>query len=266
MERWASFILVPVGTRGWSALRSLSALVGTITQACIALALVWFLGGFAVSTQAQTFRIISPDVEQNHFLGERFIFHGMGCTGGNLSPALEWSDAPAGTKSFALMVHDPDAKTGVPAAGTEWFTTFRQRRSRPFAGSRHVRRCALAGGKSAGPDRLRNSRLEWSLSSAGRQPACVQLYLMCTVDRKARGAGRSNSLPRGIPSQSRRDRPGGVIGPVWAISVVRAPDGVSYAETSRGCKQSLILMRRLWLAEIQTRQMTGFTSWTEPLN
>ena len=29
--------------------------------------------------------------------------------GEDVSPALEWSDAPAGTRSFALVCHDPDA-------------------------------------------------------------------------------------------------------------------------------------------------------------
>ena len=31
------------------------------------------------------------------------------CQGDDVSPALAWSDAPAGTKSFALIVDDPDA-------------------------------------------------------------------------------------------------------------------------------------------------------------
>jgi Raf kinase inhibitor-like YbhB/YbcL family protein len=31
------------------------------------------------------------------------------CEGDDVSPALAWSDAPAGTKSFALIVDDPDA-------------------------------------------------------------------------------------------------------------------------------------------------------------
>lgn len=32
-----------------------------------------------------------------------------GCGGANRSPELHWKGAPRGTKSFALIVHDPDA-------------------------------------------------------------------------------------------------------------------------------------------------------------
>lgn len=43
------------------------------------------------------------------------------CAGAGTSPALAWSDAPAGTKAFVLIVHDPDA----PRAGgfTHWIVT-----------------------------------------------------------------------------------------------------------------------------------------------
>jgi len=41
------------------------------------------------------------------------------CQGDDSSPALAWSDAPAGTKTFALIVDDPDAPD--PAAPrTTW--------------------------------------------------------------------------------------------------------------------------------------------------
>jgi Raf kinase inhibitor-like YbhB/YbcL family protein len=33
--------------------------------------------------------------------------------GADLAPALEWTDAPAGTSSFALIVDDPDAPAGT---------------------------------------------------------------------------------------------------------------------------------------------------------
>ena len=36
-----------------------------------------------------------------------------GCGGKNVSPQLSWSGAPAGTKSFALVIDDPDAPSGT---------------------------------------------------------------------------------------------------------------------------------------------------------
>jgi Raf kinase inhibitor-like YbhB/YbcL family protein len=41
-----------------------------------------------------------------------------GCGGANHTPSLDWSGAPKATKSFALIVHDPDA--ALPGGFDHW--------------------------------------------------------------------------------------------------------------------------------------------------
>lgn len=60
----------------------------------------------------QAFKLKSTDVLDNQPLKPAQVFNGFGCNGGNRSPQLEWSGAPAGTKSFAVTIYDPDAPTG----------------------------------------------------------------------------------------------------------------------------------------------------------
>jgi Raf kinase inhibitor-like YbhB/YbcL family protein len=64
------------------------------------------------STGKTHFALSSPDIADGGKISEAQVFNSFGCSGGNASPALSWSNAPAGTKSFALLVHDPDAPTG----------------------------------------------------------------------------------------------------------------------------------------------------------
>jgi Raf kinase inhibitor-like YbhB/YbcL family protein len=67
-----------------------------------------------MSTQ---FTLTSTDIAPNGPIAMEQVFNAFGCSGGNLSPALAWSGAPAGTKSYALLCHDPDAPTG----GAGWW-------------------------------------------------------------------------------------------------------------------------------------------------
>ena len=73
-----------------------------------------FLFGVAMlaSTAAGAFEITSSDVAPGAKIADEQVFSGFGCKGGNISPELKWSGAPSGTKSFALMLYDPDAPTG----------------------------------------------------------------------------------------------------------------------------------------------------------
>src|SRR5580693_2503588 len=61
------------------------------------------------------FTVRSNSFKDGDYLGKEHILSadvGFGCAGGNKSPHLTWSGAPAGTKSFAVTCFDPDAPTG----------------------------------------------------------------------------------------------------------------------------------------------------------
>jgi Raf kinase inhibitor-like YbhB/YbcL family protein len=61
---------------------------------------------------AQSMTLTSSDITEGGTIVNEQVFKGFGCTGGNVSPALSWSGAPGGTKSFAVSIYDPDAPTG----------------------------------------------------------------------------------------------------------------------------------------------------------
>lgn len=66
----------------------------------------------ACGGSAAAFELSSPDLTPGVPMAEKFTFNGFDCKGDNVSPELRWQNPPEGTKSFALMVHDPDAATG----------------------------------------------------------------------------------------------------------------------------------------------------------
>jgi Raf kinase inhibitor-like YbhB/YbcL family protein len=72
---------------------------------------------FSIHSARAEFRLLSSDVSAGKAIGADFIFNSFGCTGKNVSPQLKWTGAPAGSKSFAVLVHDPDAPTG----GAGWW-------------------------------------------------------------------------------------------------------------------------------------------------
>lgn len=79
----------------------------TIAAATLALGLLT-----AGAANAQGFTVTSPDVTEGGTIKAEQVFKGGGCTGNDISPVLNWTGAPAGTKSFAVTLFDPDAPTG----------------------------------------------------------------------------------------------------------------------------------------------------------
>ncbi len=66
----------------------------------------------AATLEAESLTLSSDDITDGKLMSKAQEFNGFGCTGNDLSPHLQWSGTPEGTKSFALTVYDPDAPTG----------------------------------------------------------------------------------------------------------------------------------------------------------
>lgn len=60
----------------------------------------------------QPFTLTTPAFENGEKIPERFT-----CDGDDVSPRLDWSSPPEGTRSFALVLEDPDAPS---ATFTHW--------------------------------------------------------------------------------------------------------------------------------------------------
>jgi Raf kinase inhibitor-like YbhB/YbcL family protein len=58
------------------------------------------------------FELTSLDFSAGGNLLDSVVLNGLDCHGPNISPALQWSDAPAGTKGFALVLDDYEARGG----------------------------------------------------------------------------------------------------------------------------------------------------------
>ncbi|NDI87641.1 YbhB/YbcL family Raf kinase inhibitor-like protein [Undibacterium crateris] len=97
-------------------------------------------GGSNAFADVPKFTASSNDLNSGTF-DAKYIANGFGCSGGNVSPEIHWSNAPVGTKSFVVTVYDPDAPTGT---GFYHWTVY----NIPASTS------ALARGVGNAPDRL----------------------------------------------------------------------------------------------------------------
>ena len=59
------------------------------------------------------FTLTSPGLADGGTLDSSHAASANNCGGGNVSPALQWRNAPAGTKSYAVTIFDPDGAKGL---------------------------------------------------------------------------------------------------------------------------------------------------------
>lgn len=70
--------------------------------------LTLILGILLIPQQTHALILESPAFKHNESIPVKYT-----CDGSDISPSLKWSDIPERTKSFVLIVDDPDARSGT---------------------------------------------------------------------------------------------------------------------------------------------------------
>jgi Raf kinase inhibitor-like YbhB/YbcL family protein len=126
-------------------------------------------GGLAMSLSAANaagvFHLTSPAFEDDGTLAVKYAGKREGnanCIGDNVSPPLSWSDAPEGTKSFALVMTDPEGRApqgvthmliyGIPVSVTNFAEGELSQPSEKFIGGKSTMNLAVYAGPCTPPN------------------------------------------------------------------------------------------------------------------
>lgn len=86
-----------------------------IRRSLLSLSLSLLLASACASSQppiASAFSLKSSAFRENETLADSTVLNGLDCKGANVSPPLNWENAPAGTRGFALVLDDFEARGG----------------------------------------------------------------------------------------------------------------------------------------------------------
>ncbi len=166
----------------------------------MSVALPWFLllmtvvPAVGIGTPAtNVLRLTSPAYRNHAGIPARFT-----CDGRNISPPLAWSGAPAGTKSFVLILEDPDAPDPAAPQMTwiHWllYDIPASVHALPEAGSKH-----LPAGTRAGTNSWKRTAYGGPCPPIGRHRYFHLLYALDVVlpDLYAPGKARLETAMRG---------------------------------------------------------------------
>jgi len=85
--------------------------LASVAAVAAASALVW-PGHASGHPSATPLALRSSALAPGRTIYRNQVYDRLGCSGGNISPALSWYHAPAGTHSFAVLMFDSDAPGG----------------------------------------------------------------------------------------------------------------------------------------------------------
>ncbi len=134
---------------------------------------------------AMTLKVTSPA-----FAGGSMIPVKYTCDGENVSPPLNWSGAPSGTKSLALVCDDPDAPSG------EWvhWVLFNIPPLTRSLGEAVTRDGVLADGSRQGVNDFRKTGYDGPCPPGGTHRYYFKVYALGTVLNLAPGAAKADLM------------------------------------------------------------------------
>lgn len=83
--------------------------VAGIVSVALSLSLAWLAASANAAAAQGAFALTSTDLHDGGRFANAQVYNRDECKGDNVSPQLSWRNAPAGTKSFAVTIFDPDA-------------------------------------------------------------------------------------------------------------------------------------------------------------
>ncbi|WP_078085284.1 YbhB/YbcL family Raf kinase inhibitor-like protein [Microbulbifer mangrovi] len=96
--------------------RTATLLATRVTGISVPLLIRLCVAALALSTgqvaRADSLQLASSTLADGERMPPAQLYYDFGCSGENISPELHWQGAPEGTRSYALVMYDPDAPTG----------------------------------------------------------------------------------------------------------------------------------------------------------
>ena len=153
---------------------------------------------------AEPFKLTSSALEDNAPLATKFAGNDKSnpnCVGENISPPLAWSNPPEGTKSYALLMIDPEGRAGlgvvhwvaygIPASVTGFAEGEVSKESDKFVGGKSTRNLPTYFGPCTPPGDWHHytfTLIATDLDPKALQPGLTRDELIAALNGHAKGA------------------------------------------------------------------------------
>jgi Raf kinase inhibitor-like YbhB/YbcL family protein len=176
----------------------------TIIGHCLNVVIALLCLSAAVPALADDFTLTSPSLEDNGKLAVKNAGNDKSnpnCVGENISPPLEWKNPPAGTKSFALTLVDPEGRGGlgvvhwvaygIPVSVTRLAEGEASKPSDKFIGGKGTRNLDIYSGPCTPPGDWHHytfTLIATDLEPKALQPGMTRDELLAALNGHAKGA------------------------------------------------------------------------------